>query len=85
MIEAGVPGFISDTWNAISAPPKTPRPIVPSSTRRSTTSSTSRTPRSVSAISISRAGGTPEDMAKLKQDETARWGKVIKDAGIQPQ
>ena len=23
-----MPGFISDTWNAISAPPKTPAPIV---------------------------------------------------------
>src|SRR6266511_5654594 len=28
MIEAGVPNFISDTWNAISAPPKMPRPII---------------------------------------------------------
>src|SRR3954449_9831019 len=28
MIEVGVPGFISDTWNAISAPPKTPAPII---------------------------------------------------------
>src|SRR5215217_5748550 len=28
MIEAGVPGFRSNTWNAISAPPKTPAAIV---------------------------------------------------------
>src|SRR6185369_918162 len=28
MIEVGVPGFISDTWNAIAAPPKTPVSIV---------------------------------------------------------
>src|SRR5499425_1239664 len=28
MIELGLPGFISDTWNAISAPPKTPAPII---------------------------------------------------------
>src|SRR5215472_14967798 len=28
LIELGVPGFLSDTWNAISAPPKTPAPIV---------------------------------------------------------
>jgi len=28
MIEAGVPDFVSDTWNAISAPPKTPVPII---------------------------------------------------------
>src|SRR5213083_2221041 len=28
LIEVGVPGFISDTWNAISAPPKTPAAII---------------------------------------------------------
>ena len=33
MIEAGVPGFVSDTWNAISAPPQARR-------RRSSPSST---------------------------------------------
>ena len=28
MIEAGVPNFVSDTWNAVSAPPGTPAAIV---------------------------------------------------------
>src|SRR5499425_3198071 len=28
LIEIGLPDFVSDTWNAISAPPKTPSPIV---------------------------------------------------------
>jgi tripartite-type tricarboxylate transporter receptor subunit TctC len=28
LIEAGVPDFVSGTWNAISAPPQTPAPIV---------------------------------------------------------
>ena len=28
MIEAGVPDFVSDTWNAISAPPGTPAAII---------------------------------------------------------
>ena len=28
MIEVGVPNFVSDTWNAISAPPSTPAAIV---------------------------------------------------------
>ena len=28
LIELGVPGFLSDTWNAISAPPKTAAAIV---------------------------------------------------------
>src|SRR6478672_7431321 len=49
LIEVGLPAFVSDTWNAISAPPKTPAPV----------------------------------MAKLKKEETERWTKVIRDAGIQ--
>src|SRR5882672_3852003 len=28
LIEVGLPDFVSDTWNAISAPPKTPAPII---------------------------------------------------------
>ena len=36
-------------------------------------------------LNLTPAGGTPEDMAKLKRDETARWGAVIRAAGIQPQ
>ena len=30
-------------------------------------------------------GGSPADMRKLVQDETRRWGDVIKKAGIQPE
>jgi tripartite-type tricarboxylate transporter receptor subunit TctC len=26
-------------------------------------------------------GGTPEQFAKLIQDDIARWGKVVKDSG----
>jgi tripartite-type tricarboxylate transporter receptor subunit TctC len=28
LVEAGLPNFLSDTWNAISAPPRTPPGIV---------------------------------------------------------
>ena len=36
-------------------------------------------------LNLTPAGGTPEDMARLKKEETERWSKVIRDAGIQPQ
>ncbi len=86
MIEVGVPNFISDTWNAISAPPKTPAPII------------AKLNRTINEI-IGEAGDQgpvqraqphpgrrqPADMAKLKKEETERWSKVIRDAGIQPE
>ena len=30
-------------------------------------------------------GGSPADFAKLIADETEKWGKVIKSAGIKPE
>jgi tripartite-type tricarboxylate transporter receptor subunit TctC len=36
-------------------------------------------------LQVSAAGGSPQDMAKLKRDETERWSKVIREAGIQPE
>ena len=29
-------------------------------------------------------GGTPEDFAAFMRNETARWGEVVKQAGIKP-
>lgn len=84
--EAGLKGFESGTWNAISAPPKTPAAIV------------SKLNRAVNAAldepeikaryqqqHLLPGGGSPADMAKLKKEETERWTKVIHDAGIQQQ
>jgi tripartite-type tricarboxylate transporter receptor subunit TctC len=86
MIEAGVPNFISDTWNAISAPPKTPRPIILKLNRAiNDIMSEPDTKKHFRDLNLTPAGGTPEDMAKLKKEETARWTAVIRAAGIQPQ
>ena len=86
LIEAGVPDFISDTWNAISAPPKTPRPII--AKLNQTINDIINEPDTKARfreLNLMAAGGTPEDMAKLKKEETERWSKVIRDAGIKPE
>jgi tripartite-type tricarboxylate transporter receptor subunit TctC len=86
MIEAGVPNFISDTWNAISAPPKTPRPIIVKLNRSiNDILEEPETKKRFRELNLTPAGGTPEDMAKLKRDETARWTAVIRAANIQPE
>jgi len=86
LIELGVPGFLSDTWNAISAPPKTPTPIVSKLNRTiNEILNEAATKARFRDLQLSAGGGSPQDMAKLKHDETERWTKVIREAGIQPE
>jgi tripartite-type tricarboxylate transporter receptor subunit TctC len=84
MIEAGVPDFISDTWNAISAPPKTPRPIILKlNAEINAILDEPDIKRRFRQLNLTAAGGSPEDMARLKKQETERWTAVIRAAGIQ--
>jgi tripartite-type tricarboxylate transporter receptor subunit TctC len=86
LIEVGLPDFVSDTWNAISAPPKTPRPIVTKLNRAiNDILGEDETTARFRELNLMAAGGSPEDMAKLKREETERWSRVIRDAGIQPE
>ncbi len=83
MIEAGVPGFVSDTWNAISAPPGTPAAIVAKLNKAINDAMNDRElEKRFAELEIIKVGGSPADMRKLIQEETARWGEVIKRAGI---
>ena len=83
VIESGVPGFISDTWNAISAPPKTPAPII---AKLNTALNQSLQDPEVKAhfarLHLTAVGGTPQNMAKIVKDDTKRWGAVIKSAKV---
>ena len=86
LIEVGVSGFVSDTWNAISAPPKTPAAIVLKLNRAvNDVLNEAATKARFRELQLGAGGGSPQDMAKLKHDETERWTKVIREAGIQPE
>ena len=86
LIEVGLPGFVSDTWNAISAPPKTPAAIIAKLNRAiNDVLAEPETKTRFRELNLMAAGGSPHDMAKLKKEETERWSKVIRDAGIQPE
>jgi tripartite-type tricarboxylate transporter receptor subunit TctC len=83
MEEAGVPNFISDTWNAISAPPKTPKPII--AKLNAALNQALKDPdvqAHFSKLHLQAVGGTTQDMAKIVQDDTKRWGAVIKSANV---
>jgi tripartite-type tricarboxylate transporter receptor subunit TctC len=86
LIEVGVPGFISDTWNAISAPPKTPAPIILKLNRAiNEVIAEPEAQARFRALNVTPVGGSQQDMAKFKREETERWTKVIRDAGIEPE
>ena len=86
LAEAGIADFQADTWNAIAAPPKTPQPIVAKLNAAMNDVFAMPDIRSkLATMSMQPAGGSPADMAAFVRAETARWGEVIKAAGIKVQ
>ncbi len=85
LAEAGVQGCESDTWNAISAPPKTPAAIIAKLNEAANTAM--QAPDLLArykALSASPGGGTPAEAAAFIKEETRRWSAVIRAANIQP-
>jgi tripartite-type tricarboxylate transporter receptor subunit TctC len=86
MIEAGVPGFVSDTWNALSAPPKTPAAIVGKLNQAvNDIIAAPDTKKQFETLNLLPAGGSPADMGNFVKEETRRWSEVIHRAGIAPE
>ena len=84
-IESGVPDFISDTWNAISAPPKTPPAIV--AKLNAAIVDVLKMPdvqEKLKKINTAPQQTTLEQAAKVVKDDTARWAAVIKAADLKP-
>jgi tripartite-type tricarboxylate transporter receptor subunit TctC len=85
VIEAGVPDFISDTWNAISAPPRTPPAIV--AKLNAAIVEVLKMPdvqEKLKKINTSPQQTTIAQAAKVVKDDTARWAAVIKAADLKP-
>ena len=84
--ELGIHGCISDTWHAITAPPKTPSEIVGKLNAAVNAAMHDQGLRErFAALSIGHGGGTPAEASAFVKEETQRWGDVIRKAGIQPE
>jgi tripartite-type tricarboxylate transporter receptor subunit TctC len=86
LAEAGVPGCESDTWHALTGPPKMPADIVVK--LNDAANKAMRAPDLLDrfkTLSIGPGGGTPAEMSAFLKQETHRWSEVIRAAGIQPQ
>jgi tripartite-type tricarboxylate transporter receptor subunit TctC len=81
--EAGVPDLRVDTWNAIAAPPRTPKPIIAKiNAAMNEVFALPEIRARLATMSMTPAGGTPADMAAFVKAETKRWGDVIRAANI---
>jgi tripartite-type tricarboxylate transporter receptor subunit TctC len=82
-IEAGVPDFLSDTWNAISAPPKTPPGIV--AKLNAAIIDVLKMPDvqdRLRKLNTTPETMTPAEAAAFIKADMARWSDVIKAANI---
>jgi tripartite-type tricarboxylate transporter receptor subunit TctC len=83
MAEQGVPDFISGTWAGIIAPAGTPKEIVDRIAAEAKKALADPAMKDkLAEQGIVAVGGTPDEFRAFVAEEVARWGTVIKDAGI---
>jgi len=84
--EAGLPGYDANTWGGILAPAGTPKAVVATLNAEINKALASDDVRAkLMAAGIEIQGGTPQVFADYIKAEIAKWGRVTKEAGIQPE
>jgi tripartite-type tricarboxylate transporter receptor subunit TctC len=83
--EAGLPGIEAIVWNGIFVPAGTPRPVVRVLHRELVKAYNAPDVKGqVLNTGSEVAADTPEEFAAFVRSESAKWGKVIRDANIKP-
>ncbi len=81
--EVGVKNFESGTWNAISAPPGTPKAIVDKLNKAiGEVLQEPEVKSHFNNLNLEAGGGTPAEAAAFIKQETLTWGNVIKEAHV---
>ncbi len=86
MEEAGIKGYDMSYWNAVYLPAGTPSGVVNKLNEMLLKASTSSAVQNYLSFTSGEAAlSTPEGLAQFQASESARWGKVIRQAGIEPE
>ena len=88
-IEAGIPDYIFQGWNAVFAPRGTPAPVV-ARLDQALRAAVNDPPirqriEALGSIPAAPEAQGPEALARLVRSEVDRWSTVVRAAGIQPQ
>jgi len=83
--ESGVSGYEATTWYGLLAPAGTPKAIVGRLHAEIVKILATDTRQFLMAQGFEPAGTAPAEFAGYIKSEIAKWGKVIRDAGIKPE
>ncbi|RPI45707.1 MAG: tripartite tricarboxylate transporter substrate binding protein [Betaproteobacteria bacterium] len=81
-----VPGYEASSWYAVMAPAATPRAVIDKLNRESI--AVIQSPEinaKLTSQGVEPEALSPEQLGEKIRTETARWGKVVKAAGVKPQ
>ena len=84
--EQGYPGYEAVNWYAYYGPKALPREIVERLNKAIT--AVLKQPATIAALEkqgVEPQSSTPEELARYTAQELKTWGRVVKEAGIQPQ
>jgi tripartite-type tricarboxylate transporter receptor subunit TctC len=80
-----VPGYEAAGWQGVCAPAKTPAAIVERLNREiNAVLADAKSNARLAELGGLSAPGTPADFGKFIADETDKWGKVVRAAGVKP-
>ena len=84
--ESGLPGYDASTWGGILAPAGTPKTVVAKLNGAMNAVLKEEDVRArLSGAGIEIQGGTPAEFGEVIKAEIEKWGRVVKQAGIQPE
>ncbi len=86
MAELGHPAIVSNTWNMLSAPPKTPQAILVKLSRTiDEVLAEGDVKTRFANLKTTIEGGSLDDARRYVATDRERWKKVIVSAGVQPE
>ena len=86
MAEAGLANYDLVGWYAMFMPAKAPKDIAQKLAELCNASMASEKGREfLRTLAMDPKPSSPEDFAQFLNDETAKWGRLIEAAGIEPQ
>jgi len=84
-IAESVPGYEASGWHGIGAPSRTPTEIIERLNKEiNAVVADPKMQASLVGIGVTPMSTTPAEFGKFVADETAKWAKVVKFAGINP-
>ena len=80
-----LPGFLSETWMGLVAPPKTP-PVITARISAAIAESVKmpEVAKRLADLNAEPVGNTPAQMAEIVRQDTERWAGVIRAANVKP-